>query len=431
MLSFAKRSLVLLLVSTLALLFLLNYGLRHNIIARDQMSYGTESGQVSSRSFQSSTAESSDLVSASAESSDLVSASAESFDLVSASAESSDLVSASAQSSDRDVERQKLWLEIENSYQTQSKDHYLPKIIGIGTEKCGTFALFNFLRPHPMIRMGRKLPEKLLNDDFVEDLEIEAHFFDAQRNMSNLKAYYDKLPMAEEGAFVAEKSPAYFSFPPYFLPLAVRKVVPHTKLLLVLCDPVKRALSDFHQEWALLQVHRGPGKLATYKNFTSFLDVYLPKMTQEIGEWDETSTKYQILNVFRQHGRDYLTTILTTGLYALHLKRWFPYYDQSNLMIIDGGKLLSDPGPIIEEIQDFYDLPKLLLKEDYVRDPDTNYFCFKDWKTGELRRLPKSKQRTRNGKAKLTDEETVRLKSFYKTHNEALFKMLNRTFNWV
>ena len=140
MLSFAKRSLVLLLVSTLALLFLLNYGLRHNIIARDQMSYGTgkmmsstsfprrdfpaaflssESGQVSSRSFQSSTAESSDLVSASAESSDLVSASAESFDLVSASAESSDLVSASAQSSDRDVERQKLWLEIENSYQTQ------------------------------------------------------------------------------------------------------------------------------------------------------------------------------------------------------------------------------------------------------------------------------------------------------------------------
>ena len=154
-------------------------------------------------------------------------------------------------------------------------------------------------------------------------------------------------------------------------------------------------------------------------------------MTQEIGEWDETRTKYQILNVFRQHGRDYLTTILTTGLYALHLKRWFPYYDQSNLMIIDGGKLLSDPGPIIEEIQDFYDLPKLLLKEDYVRDPDTNYFCFKDWKTGELRRLPKSKQRTRNGNAKLTDEETVRLKSFYKTHNEALFKMLNRTFNWV
>ncbi|CAK8684517.1 unnamed protein product [Clavelina lepadiformis] len=333
--------------------------------------------------------------------------------------------------SDEDKLRRELWLKTEEQFQNKTKDHHLPKIIGIGTEKCGTFALFNFLRPHPMIRMGRELPPELKDDPFVGDLEIEAHFFNQRWNGHDLKPYFTHLPLAEEGAFVAEKTPAYFSFPPLFVPMSMKKVLPHTKLLLVLCDPVKRALSDFHQEWDLLRVHNESGELTRYHNFTSYLDVYLPRMTQEVGEWIEERATLMSYRVIKEHNKHFLNHILTVGLYALHLKRWFPYYDQSNLMIIDGGKLLSDPGPIIEEIQDFYDLPKLLLKEDYVRDPDTNYFCFKDWKTGELRRLPKSKQRTRNGNAKLTDEETVRLKSFYKTHNEALFKMLNRTFNWV
>ncbi|CAK8684516.1 unnamed protein product [Clavelina lepadiformis] len=333
--------------------------------------------------------------------------------------------------SDEDKLRRELWLKTEEQFQNKTKSCHLPKIVGIGTEKCGTFALFDFLRPHPMIRMGRELPPELKDDPFVGDLEIEAHYFDQSSTSYDLKQYCARLPLAEEGAFVAEKTPAYFSFPPLFVPMSIKKVLPHTKLLLVLCDPVKRALSDFQHEWDLLRVHNESGELTRYHNFTSYLDVYLPRMTQEVGEWIEERATLMSYRVIKEHNKHFLNHILTVGLYALHLKRWFPYYDQSNLMIIDGGKLLSDPGPIIEEIQDFYDLPKLLLKEDYVRDPDTNYFCFKDWKTGELRRLPKSKQRTRNGNAKLTDEETVRLKSFYKTHNEALFKMLNRTFNWV
>ena len=119
--------------------------------------------------------------------------------------------------SDEDKLRRELWLKTEEQFQNKvitsstlicelcgyiswygciifthvfkTKDHHLPKIIGIGTEKCGTFALFNFLRPHPMIRMGRELPPELKDDPFVGDLEIEAHFFNQRWNGHDLKPY--------------------------------------------------------------------------------------------------------------------------------------------------------------------------------------------------------------------------------------------------
>ena len=55
------------------------------------------------------------------------------------------------------------------------------------------------------------------------------------------------MPEVEENAFAMEKTPAYFSFPPYDIPFQIRKHLPKVKLLLVVCDPTKRALSHYKQ----------------------------------------------------------------------------------------------------------------------------------------------------------------------------------------
>ena len=57
----------------------------------------------------------------------------------------------------------------------------------------------------------------------------------------------NKMPEVEENAFAMEKTPAYFSFPPYDIPFQIRKHLPKVKLLLIVCDPTKRALSHYKQ----------------------------------------------------------------------------------------------------------------------------------------------------------------------------------------
>jgi len=56
------------------------------------------------------------------------------------------------------------------------------------------------------------------------------------------------MPEAESCALIMEKTPAYFSFPPTNIPFSIKEAVPKAKLLLVLCEPAKRAFSDFVHE---------------------------------------------------------------------------------------------------------------------------------------------------------------------------------------
>ena len=61
-----------------------------------------------------------------------------------------------------------------------------------------------------------------------------------------------RVPEVEENAFTMEKTPAYFNFN-RAVPANIKNLVPDAKLLLLLCDPVDRVLSDFFHEvnWSM------------------------------------------------------------------------------------------------------------------------------------------------------------------------------------
>lgn len=56
------------------------------------------------------------------------------------------------------------------------------------------------------------------------------------------------MPEVEDIVMVGEKTPAYFSFPPFTIPLSMKKLIPNVKVIVVLCDPAKRVISDYAQE---------------------------------------------------------------------------------------------------------------------------------------------------------------------------------------
>ena len=167
-----------------------------------------------------------------------------------------------------------------------------------------------------------------------------------------------------------------------------------------------------------------------YPTVEDFLKPYILKYSKYSAYDGDLQMKSHRSRMFQFHRWDYPSTILTTGFYALHMSRWLESYDRSNMLIVNGGDLMENPGRVVERMQEFLELPKLLLESDYVRDPETGFFCLKHPMTGELSCLHSEKMRTRNGKTKVLHSTLEQLRRFYAPANEHLFEMIGERFDW-
>lgn len=106
-----------------------------------------------------------------------------------------------------------------------------PNVICIGSKKCGTGALQFFMKLHPYFR---KPPH-----------HDEPHFFDNQFE-KGLEFYLDMMPFATSSQVVFEKTPKYITLDG--VAQRIKKSLPDSddlKIIVVVCDPIKRAFSDF------------------------------------------------------------------------------------------------------------------------------------------------------------------------------------------
>lgn len=112
--------------------------------------------------------------------------------------------------------------------EAEAGNRKLPRALIIGVKKSGTRALLEFIRFHPDVRA----------------VGCELHFFDKHYN-KGLRWYRNRMPTTRDGQITMEKTPSYFITRE--VPKRVYNMDPKTKLLLVVRDPVTRAISDFTQ----------------------------------------------------------------------------------------------------------------------------------------------------------------------------------------
>uniref|UniRef100_A0A8C6SCL3 Sulfotransferase n=1 Tax=Neogobius melanostomus TaxID=47308 RepID=A0A8C6SCL3_9GOBI len=155
----------------------------------------------------------------------------------------------------------------------------LPQALIVGVKKGGTRALLEFLRVHPDIRA----------------LGVEPHFFD--RNYGNgLEWYRELMPKTLEGQITMEKTPSYFVTRE--APARIAAMSRGTKLIVVVRDPVTRAISDYTQT------------LSKRPDIPSFESLTFKNRTT--GLIDTSWSAVQI------------------GIYAKHLDNWLQYFPMSS-----------------------------------------------------------------------------------------------------
>ncbi|CAI5766196.1 heparan sulfate glucosamine 3-O-sulfotransferase 3B1-like [Podarcis lilfordi] len=264
-----------------------------------------------------------------------------------------------------------------SSFLNGSGTKRLPQAVIIGVKKGGTRALLEFLRVHPDVRA----------------VGAEPHFFD--RNYERgLTWYRDLMPRTLDGQITMEKTPSYFVTKE--APARISAMSKGTKLIVVVRDPVTRAISDYTQT-----LSKKPDiptfESLTFKNRTTGL----------------IDTSWSAIQI---------------GIYAKHLENWLLYFPIGQILFVSGERLISDPAGELGRVQDFLGLKRIITDKHFYFNKTKGFPCLKKAEgSSKPHCLGKTKGRTHPN----IDQEVVqRLREFYRPFNMKFYQMTGHDFGW-
>jgi hypothetical protein len=256
----------------------------------------------------------------------------------------------------------------------------LPDFLIIGAQKGGTSSLYNYLTAHPaVIRAATK----------------EVHYFDLNyaRGVGWYRSHFPtrrRLAQVGESAGVAaqtgEASPYYLFHPQ--VPERVFALLPDVRLIVLLRDPVERALS-----------HHNHARADGYETL-GVADAFAAEPRRLAGEAERLAGRDPGAVGFCHQHHSYLSR----GRYAEQLERWFALFPRDQLMIADSRELFEDAAGLTSRAFAFLGLPEHALPRYDVAGarPHTD----------------------------VDPELRARLCAYFDPHNHHLYELLEEDFGW-
>ena len=243
----------------------------------------------------------------------------------------------------------------------------LPDLVVIGAMKAGSTTAYALLLEHPQVR---------------GPAQKELHFLDRYHDRGPWW-YRAQFPLAPPGRRwrAAEATPYYLSFPPG--PARLAAVVPEARLVVLLRDPVDRAVSQWKQRTA---EGREARSLATV----------LAEEGDLGGHGSPLGPGFDV----EAHRR----RILVHGHYAEALERWFAAFGADQVLVVHADDLFEHPQMTMDRVFAFAGLEPVPVGDPSARNV---------------------------GDDRTVDEPTLdALGAHYRPHNERLFALLGTRFDW-
>lgn len=222
-----------------------------------------------------------------------------------------------------------------------------PDVISVGCAKCGTGSL-TFIDCHPNVTFRH----------------FEPVYYQQVRPKEQRRLETYKIPLSPPGNILVEKSPGYMNGDIAVLSARAKMMKednPNVKIIIFLCDPVKRVYSHVRQIMA--QKH-----IATKKNYT---DAHaLVMMNTILKNLPKTSYKNKLyLGTFEGVT---LGQTVVGGMYYHMVKPWLDHIKPENIYLIDGTRLVTEPQSEYDRLSEFLNLDKKLT---FKFNEDKGFYC--------------------------------------------------------
>jgi hypothetical protein len=256
----------------------------------------------------------------------------------------------------------------------------LPDFVILGVHKGGTTALYQYLIDHPQV---------------VAASTKELHYFyrhydgdpDSYRAMLPTAAQLSLVARRHGRAITGEASPSYISHPR--IPQRAATMIPDAKLIVLLRNPVDRAVSAFHHNV----------KRTDFEDLTSFeaaVDRELEELPDELDKL--------IADPAHPESEYFHHCYLRRGVYVDQLRWWHEQYPPEQLLVLQSEELSRNPEETFAQVEDYLGIDRWMPSE------------FQPHNTNEYDDLDPALR--------------SRLEEYFAPHNERLFEYLGRRFDW-
>ncbi|XP_027695219.1 heparan sulfate glucosamine 3-O-sulfotransferase 2 [Vombatus ursinus] len=253
----------------------------------------------------------------------------------------------------------------------------LPQAIIVGVKKGGTRAVLEFIRVHPDVRA----------------VGTEPHFFDRNYDRG-LDWYRSLMPRTLESQITMEKTPSYFVTKE--APRRIFNMSRDTKLIVVVRNPVTRAISDYTQT-----LSKKP----------------------DIPTFEGLSFRNRSLGLV-----DMSWNAIRIGMYVVHLESWLQYFPLAQIHFVSGERLITDPAGEMGRVQDFLGIKRVITDKHFYFNKTKGFPCLKKTESSILPRcLGKSKGRTH---VQIDPEVIDQLRDFYRPYNIKFYETVGQDFRW-
>lgn len=198
----------------------------------------------------------------------------------------------------------------------------LPQFIGVGVQKGGTTSLHTILSQHPDIYLPQRKELQYFSLNYAKGIEW----------------YRDQFKCKKEDQLCGEISP-YYIFHPCAI-LRISEVMPDVKIIILLRDPVDRALSQYFHSRRL-----GLENLPLQKALCMEIE--------RLSGADE-----RLLDDHEFHKSHQEHSYLSRSKYSLQLQQVFEYFSKEQVFLRKSEDLFENPTLLCDELFDFLNVKK-------------------------------------------------------------------------
>ncbi|XP_045213794.2 uncharacterized protein LOC123564321 [Mercenaria mercenaria] len=261
----------------------------------------------------------------------------------------------------------------------------LPTCLIIGVMKAGTEAFSTFLGVHPQVAMQFGYAAMV--------------FFSSDQFENGYEWYKERMMCSTKDQVTMEKSPQYFSSP--VAPKRIHDMDPKMKLIILVRDPVSRALSHFLQ-----QKSSNPDRLKA----PTFEECVYNKKTKTV-----ISDSHYVMQ----------------STYSVILKRWLQYFPYKQILIIDGDTFKKNPTRSLSKTESFLGIDHSISKDRLYFNKEKGFYCLRINST-----LPEDLDMSCFGSEKgrphpaIEPEVENALLKYFQPYNEEFMKITGMKMRW-
>jgi tetratricopeptide (TPR) repeat protein len=241
-----------------------------------------------------------------------------------------------------------------------------PNFLIIGAPKCGTSSLYSYTIEHPSVISPLLKEVNFFNKNYIKGVDWYLSHF---------------APLPKEKYLTGEATPLYLY--DFDAPQRVYDLFPDIKLIIILRNPVDRAVSAYY--------HRARNK----KLKASFEEVFDTRISEFNEVTDILDNENYLMNK---------NDIIWQGMYFQFVEKWMNIFQKEKVLVLRNEDLLENPKIVMQKVFEFLDLPSY-ESSSYVKKNVGSYSSIHDSVRQDFSRI-------------------------YHYHNERLEEYLGIKLNW-